>query len=212
MRAKAGRRRGRNPRQLRSAGTTVIGSRDSGASPTFSFKEGEFSRVYDDFVVPGGGWTVRGVFSDNRMDLSGATQAAWEIRRHMAPGKGGKKVASGLNRATQVPIPGDGPFPMDPSVGYRIQVDGLHVRLAPGRYWLSVAPVGRGGYWYAEATLGKNAVGYPSGNNGRALVTKTTLGIRFADAESLARPAQFGKARDFSQGVIIDTRPGSQPP
>ena len=172
--------------------------------PNWFFKQGEFSRVYDDFVVPAGGWTVVGVFSNNHMDFSGVTTAAWEIRRGMAPGKGGNKVASGFNRATEVPISGAGPFPGDPLVGYRIQVDGLHVRLAPGRYWLSVAPVGRGGHWYVDATLGKNAVGDPSGNNGRALVTKTTFSIRFANAGSLSPPGQLGAAQDFSQGVIIE--------
>jgi hypothetical protein len=128
----------------------------------------------------------------------------------MAPGKGGKKVASGLSRATRVPIPGEGLSPGDPSAGYRIQVDGLHVRLAPGRYWLSVAPVGKGGQWYADATLGKNASGDPPGNHGRALVTKTTFGIRFADAGSLSPPGRFGKAQDLSQGVIIDTASGNK--
>jgi len=185
------------------------------SQPNWFFKEGEFSRVYDDFVVPPGGWTVVGVFSNNHMDFSGVTKAAWEIRRDMAPGKGGKKVASGLSRATQVPIPDEGPSPGDPSAGYRIQVDGLHVRLAPGRYWLSVAPVGRGGsvrggQWYADATLGKNALGDPPGNNGRALVTKTTFGIRFADAGSLSPPGRFGKAQGFSQGVIIDAASGNK--
>ena len=179
------------------------------AQPNWYFKEGEFSRVYDDFVVPAGGWTVLGLFSNNRMDFSGVTRAAWEIRRDMAPGKGGKKVASGLSRATQVLIPGQTPLPGDPTLAYRIQVDGLHVRLAPGRYWLSVAPIGRGGYvnggaWYLEATLGKNAVGDPPGNNGRALVSKTTLGMKFVDADSISQTGQFGKGHDFSQGAIID--------
>jgi hypothetical protein len=68
--------------------------------------EAHFSRVYDDFVVPAGGWTVLGMFSHNRMDFSGVTAAAWEIRRDMAPGKGGKKVASAgdglLVRAHQI--------------------------------------------------------------------------------------------------------------
>ncbi len=127
----------------------------------FFYKGGHFCRVYDDFVVPAGGWTVVGVFSNNRMADAIITKASWEIRRDMKPGKGGKKVASGVSEAKQVRIPGTGPFPTDAAIGYRIQVDGLRVRLKPGRYWLSVAPVGRGGRWYINGTLGKNAVGYP---------------------------------------------------
>jgi hypothetical protein len=162
----------------------------------------EFSRVYDDFIVPAGGWTVLGVFSNNRMESARVTKAAWEIRRDMAPGKGGKKVASGVSRATQVPIPENGPFPGESLFGYRIQVDGLHVILPPGRYWLSVAPVGNGGHWYASSTLGRNAVGDPPGNNGGALLNSPDLRLNFSDA------GRTGRAQDFSQGVIILAAPG----
>ena len=168
--------------------------------PNWFFGGNGYSRVYDDFVVPAGGWTVVGVFSLNRMEPVRITEAAWEIRKDMAPGKGGKRVAYGYDRATQTPIPGQGPFPGDPAVGYRIQVDGLHVVLAPGRYWLSVAPRGRGGHWYINATTGQNAIGDPPGNNGKAYVYKTDLKIRFRLA------AEIGKAQDFSQGVFIEPK------
>src|SRR5215467_5984431 len=52
--------------------------------------ESEFGRVYDDFVVPDGGWTVTSVFAHNTRygpggnydrNLPGlATEASWEIR------------------------------------------------------------------------------------------------------------------------------------
>jgi hypothetical protein len=168
------------------------------------YGEFEFARVYDDFVVPEGGWTVLAVFSNIRMERSAVTWASWEIRKAMEPGKGGKKVAFGIDLATQTPIAGEGPFPGDALVGCRIQVDGLHVHLPPGRYWLSVAPVGRGGQWFASATLGKNAVGEPPGNNGAALVSNTALNIRFANAASRSQVGQYGRARDFSQGVYIE--------
>jgi len=171
--------------------------------PNWFFSGSQFSRVYDDFVVPEGGWTVVAVFSDNSMNFFGVTKAAWEIRRDMAPGKGGKQVASGMSRAAQIPIPGQG-RPGADSIGYRIQVERLHVRLAPGRYWLSVAPVVIGkGLSYAHSTLGRNAIGEPPGNNGRTLVLKPTLGVRFADAAEISPPGKYGKAHDFSQGVII---------
>ncbi len=182
--------------------------------PNFFFREGEFYRVYDDFVVPAGGWTVVGVFSNNRMADAIITKASWEIRRDMKPGKGGKKVASGVSDAKQIRIPGTGPFPQSASIGYRIQVDGLHVRLKPGRYWLSVAPIGSGDRWYINGTLGKNAVGDPPGNNGAGLVTLASKGrvrMKYADAAGLpSAPAQYGTARDFSQGVIIDAAPSTR--
>jgi hypothetical protein len=37
----------------------------------------ESARVYDDFVVPEGGWTVVGVFSNSRMNISEVTGASW---------------------------------------------------------------------------------------------------------------------------------------
>lgn len=169
----------------------------------------EFSRVYDDFVVPTGGWRIVGVFSDNRMEFDGVSKAAWEIRRDMAPGEGGKRVASGVSHATQTVIAGEGPFSGESLIGYRIQVNGLHVRLEPGRYWLSVAPVGKRGYSYASSTLGKNAIGEPAGNDGMAVVHIISgSGSRFDDAETVSSPGKLGQARDYSMGVIIEAAPG----
>jgi hypothetical protein len=167
------------------------------------FSRSEYSLVYDDFVVPDGGWTVVGVFSVNHMDFEGITKAAWEIRKDMSPGKGGKKVAFGVSPATQTRIPGMGPFPADALVGYRIQVDGLRVPLAPGRYWLSVAPVGKNASWYVCATQGDHAVGNPAGNNGSALISRTDSRLQFFGAMREGGAGQFGKADDFSLGVMI---------
>lgn len=167
----------------------------------------DYSRVYEDFVVPEGGWTVTGVFSINRMDFEGITKAAWEIRKDMSPGKGGKKVAAGVSAATQSRVPGLGPFPADALIGYRIQVDGLKVNLAPGRYWLSVAPVGKNAAWYLCGTQGANAIGEPAGKNGSSLVDTTDSRARFAGPMRKGPSGQFGKAGDFSLGVLIDPSP-----
>src|ERR1039457_4250183 len=55
----------------------------------------QFGRVYDDFVVPDGGWTVVGVFSHNNMGSTAVTQASWEIRSGVSAGNQGTLVASG---------------------------------------------------------------------------------------------------------------------
>ena len=171
----------------------------------------DYSRVYDDFVVPEGGWTVVGVFSINRMDFEGIAKAAWEIRKDMLPGKGGKKVASGVSAATQVRVPGLGPFPADALIGYRIEVDGLKIHLARGRYWLSVAPVGKNAAWYVCATKGENAIGDPPGTNGSSLVDRPDPRARFAGAMIQGGPGQYGRAADFSLGVLIDPTAQSAP-
>jgi hypothetical protein len=160
----------------------------------------EFARVYDDFVVPDGGWTITSVFSNNNFyNFGPVTQASWEIRRNMSAGKGGKPVASGLAAATEKLIaPGTLP---DGGRHVRIQVDGLNIMLAPGRYWLSVAPVGRG-HAYICATRGVHASGNPPGNNGWALADVQPGMHRFRETlESGA--GQVGIGIDFSQGVIL---------
>jgi hypothetical protein len=62
---------------------------EEGAAPA----QPHSSRVYDDFVVPEGEWTIVAVFSNNRMNFTGVTKANWEIRKNMAPGKAGRKAA-----------------------------------------------------------------------------------------------------------------------
>jgi len=154
------------------------------------------ARIYDDFVVPDGGWTVSAVFSNNTLPNSPqVTQASWEIRTGVAEGMPGALVASGVNPTTPVFDPG--------SSTYRIQVNGLSVPLGPGRYWLNVAPVGAlGGQAYVAATLGANAVGNPPGNNGGAFnasfvpITSTGAG---------------GSSSDFSQGLYISGPAPSAP-
>jgi hypothetical protein len=148
-----------------------------------------------------------GVFSINRMDFEGVTKAAWEIRREMSPGKGGRKVASGVSSATQTRVPGFGPFPADALIGYRIQVDGLKVSLAPGRYWLSVAPVGKNAAWYLCGTKGEHAIGEPAGTNGSSLTDSPDPRARFASPMLSGTSGQFGRSGDFSLGVLTDAAP-----
>jgi hypothetical protein len=146
------------------------------------------ARIYDDFVVPAGGWTVSAVFSNNTLPASPqVTQAAWEIRTGVAEGMPGSLIASGVDTTTPV-------FDAASS-NYRVQVNGLQVPLPPGRYWLNVAPVGAlGGQAYMAATLGLNAVGTPPGNDGGALNSS------FVPISSTGSP---GTSSEFSQGLYI---------
>src|SRR5438105_12289188 len=58
----------------------------------------QYTRVYDAFTVPAGGWTVSGVFSVNLLQNNPPpiTQAAWEIRRDATETSSGTIVASGV--------------------------------------------------------------------------------------------------------------------
>jgi hypothetical protein len=146
---------------------------------------------------------VISVFSNNRMDFDRVTQASWEIRSGMSEGSLGNLVASGIGAADQTIIPQMGPFPNDPKIGYRIQVDDLRVSLPPGRYWLSVAPVGKGES-FISATRGRGAVGSPPGNNGLAYFDQSGAMLPMpVSTESVGSSGQFGIGKDFSQGIQI---------
>ncbi len=94
------------------------------------------SRVYDDFIVPVGGWHVTEVWSNNL--LSGNfTQAEWSIRSGVSAGNGGTLVASGTGSFTPVATGRSG-FGNNE---YTVKVTGLDIFLAQGTYWLSVAPI-----------------------------------------------------------------------
>jgi uncharacterized protein (TIGR03437 family) len=151
--------------------------------------EQQFTRVYDEFVVPSGGWTVTGVFSNNLLyNAPPITQASWEIRSGLSVNNGGTVMASGVSPAIQT---------YDSVLrAYRIQVDGLQVQLAAGDYQLSVVPLGTAsGQSYVCETQGQNAIGSPAGN-GKA--------FRSSDPALFALiSAADGTNLNFSQGVLI---------
>ena len=167
----------------------------------------EFGRIYDDFVVPGGGWTVTGVFSHNDMTFSGLSAAAWEIRSGISAGNGGTVIASGLSPATQTLVL---TYPDGEQI-YRVEVDGLRVQLAPGRYWLNVSPAADFTESYVCTSVGVGAIGNPPGNDGQAF--SYALG---PPAHLLFQPVQStgqaGTSGDYSQGVLISTAPAPPAP
>jgi hypothetical protein len=158
-----------------------------------------YIRVYDDFVVPAGGWTVVGVFAHIDATSTGVTQASWEIRSGMSAGNGGTLLASGLSPATQIQtgVVGVG------SYTYLLEVDGLSVQLGPGTYWLSVMPVTGSTQSYLCATLGVNAIGNPPGNDGQAF---SSWGPGSFSA-ALQTTGSGGTSGDFSLGVLVSVQP-----
>jgi hypothetical protein len=146
------------------------------------------ARVYDDFVVPDGGWMVAAVFSNNSFyNAPPVSEACWEIRSGISASESGSLVATGIGQATQT-------FNANTN-DYRIQVNGLKVALAPGRYWLSVAPIGpTGGQSFVSATIGVNAVGDTRRN---------AAGAFNGDFAPITSTGQGGSSSDFSQGLLI---------
>jgi hypothetical protein len=156
--------------------------------------------VYDDFIVPSGGWTVGFVWSNDLMSTS-ASQAYWEIRSGVSAGNDGTLIASGTNAATQTATGRSG-FGY---VEYTILVTGLNVHLGAGTYWLSVTPIDSGsGRSFISTTSGANAVGQPPGNDDNAFFNSSYFGNFFAPTTSVA-----SDLTDFSMGVGAVPLPGA---
>lgn len=152
------------------------------------------SAVYDDFIVPNGGWTITTVWSNNAMNFT-AYWASWEIRSGVSAGNGGVLMAHGIGQATQTAT-GRVSFEFPPLLEYTIQVTGLKVFLEPGTYWLNVRPfaVGVDPLSYISCTTGNNAVGQPPGNDGNSFFCLRNE-IYFEPIGNVWSP------RDYSMGV-----------
>jgi hypothetical protein len=156
-----------------------------------------YALVYDDFVVPAGGWTLVGVFSNNYMNQPKTQRAHWIIRSGMSEGRGGKVVASKTSPATLHPR-----TPVDPEgyAEYEVRVDGLNVKLEPGRYWFAVAPIAEG-LSYINATAGGHAIGTPRGDNGEGYFDRAGSPSPFVRTDTVS-----AGVHDSSQGVRIAAR------
>jgi len=95
--------------------------------------------VYVPFVVPQGQrWNVRGLMVNVLATASVAPrQAYWEIRQGVSSGNGGTLVASGTGPAAFGPQ-----FDCGDAAFYcaAVEVNGIEVHLASGRYWLLLEP------------------------------------------------------------------------
>lgn len=154
--------------------------------------------VYEDFIVPTGGWTVAGVFSYDELNYSPGTQAEWEIRSGLSSGNGGTLIASGTDTATYTStgLSGSG------YTIYKVEVDNLDVPLTAGKYWLTVAPVACGSTCVSAVsyTTGANAIGNPPGNDLDNFQNIPAL----PGHDFLFDPTSLG-THDWSLGVLIRT-------
>lgn len=154
-----------------------------------NFASNPDAHVFSDFVVTGAnGWDISAVFSNNLMSAA-ITQANYEIRSGVSNGNAGTLLFSGTGTATQVATGRSfGGF-----TEYTVTISGLVIHLAPGTYFLNVAPIGAGvGVSYNSSTVGVNAVGTPPGNNANEF-------WRAAGSNYVPTAPQ---GNDFSNGVI----------
>lgn len=170
---------------------------------------GDWQAVFDDFDVPAGGWHIVGVFSNNLKltTFTGeVTTAHWEIRTGITADNVGTVVASGTDSASWTPTGrhwGDPDFSNRYWDEYTVEVSGLNVTLAEGKYCLAVAPMVPG--WNPPTALsitsGSDAVGDPPGDNGNSFHLTATSTY----PEDLS--ARFKALTDFSLGLYVSTPP-----
>lgn len=124
--------------------------------------------VYDDFVVPAGGWTITGLGGHFATQVPTGYWLAWEIRTGMSEGVGGTLVTQGYSIPTVTP---DG-FDYG-QTGYYLEAalpteNYDAIELGPGTYWLGLYwnnYIGRPGTIpYIRGTSGANGVGGPFTN------------------------------------------------
>lgn len=124
--------------------------------------------LYDDFVVPAGGWTVTALGGHFATEIPTAYWLSWEIRTGMSEGVGGTLVTQGQSIPTVI---SDG-FDFG-QTGYCVEValpteNYFAIELGAGTYWLGLYwhnyIVGPGTVPYARGTSGANGVGGPSTN------------------------------------------------
>jgi hypothetical protein len=112
----------------------------------------------------------------------------WEIRSGITPGNGGTLIASGTDASIAIPVSNVGG-------AFTFFTPITPVALAPGTYWLTVAPDNAGqNSTYILATNGANAVGMPPGNDGNSYFSSTSGPVVF-------EPVGTGAGPDFSMGV-----------
>jgi hypothetical protein len=159
-----------------------------------SLGSGQFSHIYDDFIVTdSGGWDVTALFSDNLADTN-ITSATWEIRQNVSGGVGGDLLFFGSGTPV-VTLTGRSGFGF---LEYQVLIDGLSIHLDPGTYWLNVTPVGDlTGRSFDSTTSGADCVGSPCGDDDTAFLDSNFFGANFEPV------ADFGSQfHDFSMGVI----------
>jgi hypothetical protein len=160
-------------------------------------------RTYDDFQVTASGWSVSSLSGLFAMNFT-ATQAYWEIRSGLSVGNGGTLLHFGTSPATQTDTG------LDININdlyniYDVSVDVPSLNLAPGTYWITIAPIGAGSSStqpygdeaYVTQTGGANGIGTPLGN-GNSFLDSPAFALNFVDTADQV----FGPEHDFSYSVV----------
>ena len=147
--------------------------------------------IFENFVVGGLGWNVTGLFGEFIQRGALWTTANWEIRSGITAGNAGTLVASGIGPTTNAATG----RALGTFTEYRATISGLNLLLAPGTYWLGLAPVG------ASTAAGNDIyLSYTAGVNGVNSVLDGDFYVRSA-AFNYQEPAFYNNP-NFAFGVL----------
>jgi len=146
------------------------------------------SWLYDDFVVPSGGWTITALGGNFVTEVPTAYWLEYHIRTGVSEGSPGTLVAFGYDVPTVTP----NGFDFGQQTGFYVELtfpltNFDVIELPPGTYWLSlfwhnyiVVP---GAIPYITTTSGANAVGGPFSN--RSYWHAPDFGLEYIDPAPL---------------------------
>jgi len=198
-----------------SAGTLFFNGEPNGGNINGNFldcstcRSSQGVRVYDDFQVTGDSWHVTGLFGDYFMMAAGnlPTSGLWEIRQGVSQGNSGTLIAGGSASLALTPMstPPNGAASFS---YFGISVDIAPLDLAPGTYWMNLAPDALFNETYLVGTEGTSGVAPLI--DGASFVT----GNYWPSMQSIGGyldPFTHQSQYDFSYGVIGTTASAGTP-
>lgn len=162
------------------------------------------AQVFIDFDVPPGNNTITELWSNNLTNLTGVTTAHYAIFQGMSTGNPGVPIQSGVLSGSNVTWKPTGRS----AFGFQewtVWGSIPPVTVAPGRYFMSIAPDGLGqqGRSFMSTTVGLNSIGTPI-NNGNSFFNSVFFGAFYQPVSG-----QLGYDADFSGGVNAIPEPAS---
>lgn len=151
--------------------------------------------AYDDFKVTGKGWDVHTILGNFQMNFN-ASQAYYEVRSGVSEGNGGTLVSSGIFNVTQTYM-----CNYAGSNVYTVAGNVAAFDLAPGTYWLGLAPVGSSSndIAWATETSGSGAYGKLIGD-GQTYLNWSNGSYDFSSLRTVTGSNKV----DLSYGVIAN--------
>jgi len=173
------------------------------------------SAIFDDFVVPEGGWKLEALVAYTAgYELALPETAEWEIRRNMSVGQGGKLIASDKTSDFTWTATGRKGATVEEYI-LRVDISDKQIVLPPGTYHMMLRPVMSLSELttFLFITRGANGIGTPLGN-GNSLLNAPAYNYTFRDVGGLpgqTPPVDFRYAVEGESLRKPDAKPKPKP-